>query len=127
MKLLYYLLKNNVGKTHKQVEVSYICLIIRVIVLKAVRAAEGPRTEPQGPGATQKWCSSYLEMRDDISSRMHALDEFISTYRLKTEYPPASRIVSYLKFERSTPHSLKEQSRVIEQQEAIKNSNEDDF
>lgn len=29
---------------------------------------------------------------------MHALDEFISTYRLKTEYPPASRIVSYLKF-----------------------------
>lgn len=66
-------------------------------------------------------------MRDDISSRMHALDEFISTYRLKTEYPPASRIVSYLKFERSTPHSLKEQSRVIEQQEAIKNSNEDDF
>ena len=42
------------GKTHKQVEVSYICLIIRVIVLKAVRAAEGPRTEPQGPGETQK-------------------------------------------------------------------------
>jgi hypothetical protein len=55
-------------------------------------------------------------MRDDISMRLHNLDEFISTYRLRTEYPPASGILSYLKFERNTPHSLKEQSRVLELQ-----------
>lgn len=39
-----------------------------------------------------------LEIRDDISARLHNLDEFISTYRLRTEYPPASSILSYLKF-----------------------------
>jgi hypothetical protein len=55
------------------------------------------------------------------------LDEFISTYRLRTEYPPASSILSYLKFERNTPTALKEQSRVIEMQEAIKNSGEEDY
>jgi hypothetical protein len=57
---------------------------------------------------------------------MVSINEFISTYRLKSEYPPASGIVSYLKFERSTPHSLREQSKVMEQQEAIKNTTESD-
>jgi hypothetical protein len=36
-------------------------------------------------------------------------------------------MLSYIKFERNTPASLKEQSRVLELQEAIKNTNEEDF
>lgn len=31
-------------------------------------------------------------------TRMQIIDDYISTYRLKTEYPPASEIVSYIKF-----------------------------
>jgi hypothetical protein len=37
---------------------------------------------------------------------MQTIDDFISTYRLKTEYPPASEMVSYIKFERNTPQSF---------------------
>lgn len=66
-------------------------------------------------------------MREDIVGRLHNLEEFISTHKLRTEYPPATGILSYLKFERNTPHSLKEQSRMLELQEAIKNTNEEDF
>lgn len=57
---------------------------------------------------------------------METINEFISTYRLNSEYPPASGIISYLKFDRSTPHSFREQSKVMEQQEAIKNTTESD-
>lgn len=59
-------------------------------------------------------------------NRMQNLEEYISTYRLKSEYPPANEIISYIKFERNTPSSYREQSRVMEQQEAIKSTTDDD-
>jgi len=57
---------------------------------------------------------------------MQTLDDYISTHRLRIEYPPASEMVSYIRFQRNTPQSYHEQSKVLEQQEAIKQTTEED-
>jgi hypothetical protein len=62
-------------------------------------------------------------MRDGIAERMVDLSEHIGTHRLKEEHPRVRAVVSYLKFERTVPRAYSQHSRIIQQQEAIRNTN----
>lgn len=54
-----------------------------------------------------------LETRDSINERMNNIDEYISTYRLKTEYPTSTSILSFIKFERNIPAVLMDQKKIV--------------
>lgn len=53
--------------------------------------------------------SNNVEYRDNIQERMQAIDEYITTYRLKKEFPVDSSLYSYLRYEKKPPQALKDQ------------------
>jgi hypothetical protein len=56
---------------------------------------------------------------------MQGLEEFVATFRLKTEFPPASAVISYLKFERNTPLSFRHQTMLNDNTDSNKHAEEE--
>ena len=56
---------------------------------------------------------------------MNTIETFISTYRLKNEYPQSSALLSYLKFECSQTISFKQQMMIQRPFEIIAETEED--
>lgn len=56
---------------------------------------------------------------------MNAIEIYISTYRLKTEYPQSSALLSYLKFECTQSNNLKQQAMIQRPSETIPDTEED--
>lgn len=56
---------------------------------------------------------------------MQGLEEFVATFRLRTEFPPASAVLSYLKFERNTPPAYRLQAMLHDTADSSKQADDD--
>jgi hypothetical protein len=57
---------------------------------------------------------------------MQLIQETISSVKLKADYPPATALISYIKFERNLPASFKEQAKITDSLHEGKVKTDDD-